>query len=109
MFEEEVRRCMGAGLVGGEGFAIDASVMEADASRYHGLPGTAAIDWTDPRFDTRTAREYLDALDPEPNPQDAEGDLHIRSLFRLDGQGQQAGAVRLWAQLSDRQQTCGDC
>ncbi len=68
MFEDVVRRCMGAGLVGGEGFAIDASVMEADASRYHGLPGTHEIDWTDPRLDTRAAREYLDALDPEPNP-----------------------------------------
>ena len=68
VFEDVVRHCMGAGLVGGEGFAIDASVMEADASRYHGLPGTDEIDWTDPRFDTRAAREYLDALDPEPNP-----------------------------------------
>ena len=27
---------MTAGLVGGEGFAVDASVMEANASRYHG-------------------------------------------------------------------------
>lgn len=36
--EEVVRRCMGVGLVGGEGFAIDASVMEADASRYKGVP-----------------------------------------------------------------------
>ena len=68
VFEDVVRHCMGAGLVGGEGFAIDASVIEADASRYHGLPGTDEIDWTDPRFDTRAAREYLDALDPEPNP-----------------------------------------
>ncbi|MDH5750419.1 MAG: transposase [Rhodospirillales bacterium] len=68
VFEEVVRRCMGAGLVGGEGFAIDASVMEADASRYKGVPGTDEIDWSEPRYDTRAAREYLDALDPEPNP-----------------------------------------
>jgi hypothetical protein len=34
-----------AGLVKGEGFAVDASVMEADASRYHGkAPGE--IDWS---------------------------------------------------------------
>src|SRR5271155_3874638 len=32
LFEEVVARCMRAGLVGGEGFAIDASVIEADAS-----------------------------------------------------------------------------
>ena len=28
---------MATGLVGGEGFAVDASVIEADASRYHGV------------------------------------------------------------------------
>src|SRR4030088_3084129 len=36
LFEAVVRACMDAGLVKGEGFAIDASVMEANASRYHG-------------------------------------------------------------------------
>jgi transposase len=68
VFESVVRRCMAAGLVGGEGFAIDASVMEADASRYKGVDGSAPIDWCDPKVDTRAVREYLDALDPTPNP-----------------------------------------
>src|SRR5436305_12377866 len=35
VFEAAVRACMDAGLVKGEGFAVDASVMEANASRYH--------------------------------------------------------------------------
>ena len=34
VFESAVQGCMSAGLVGGEGFAVDASVIEADASRY---------------------------------------------------------------------------
>jgi len=34
VFEAVVRACMDAGLVKGEGFAVDASVMEANASRY---------------------------------------------------------------------------
>ena len=67
VFEDVVRRCLAAGLVGGEGFAIDASVLEADASRYHGLPGDEEVDWSDPRLDTRAAREYLAALDPQPD------------------------------------------
>ncbi len=46
MFESIVRRCMGAGLVGGEGFAVDASVIEADASRFQRVEGDE-IDWTD--------------------------------------------------------------
>jgi transposase len=36
IFERVVATCMTAGLVKGEGFALDASVMEANASRYHG-------------------------------------------------------------------------
>jgi transposase len=44
IFESIVRACMDAGLVQGEGFAIDASVIEADASRYHGVKPEEA-DW----------------------------------------------------------------
>jgi transposase len=67
VFETVLRRCMAAGLVAGEGFAIDASVIEADASRYHGVKGDESIDWTAPERQTRAVREYLAALDPEPN------------------------------------------
>src|SRR6516225_7033646 len=60
----EVRACMDAGLVKGEGFAVDASVIEADASRYHGkAPGE--IDWSAPERQTRAVAEFLTALDDE--------------------------------------------
>lgn len=36
VFESVLRRCMSEGLVGGEGFAVDASVIKADASRARG-------------------------------------------------------------------------
>ena len=40
VFEAVVGACMDAGLVKGDGFAVDASVMEANASRYRGrAPG----------------------------------------------------------------------
>ena len=55
---------MDAGLVKGEGFAVDASVIEADASRYHGkAPGE--IDWSAPEHQTRAVAEFLTALDDE--------------------------------------------
>jgi hypothetical protein len=38
---------MDAGLVRGEGFAVDANVTDADASRYHGK-APDEIDWTAP-------------------------------------------------------------
>src|SRR5213595_1043352 len=45
VFESVLRRCMSEGLVSGEGFAVDASVIRADANRAHGVPGTQVIDW----------------------------------------------------------------
>jgi transposase len=68
IFEAVVRACMDAGLIKGEGFAVDASVMEANASRYHGVPPEEAT-WSDPQSRTRAVREYLAALDQEaPDP-----------------------------------------
>jgi len=65
LFDEVVRRCMAEGLVKGEGFAVDASIVAADASAQRGEPGEAKIDWADPVLSTRAVREYLEALDDE--------------------------------------------
>src|SRR5215216_237869 len=69
LFEAVARACMDAGLVKGEGFAVDASVMEADASRYHGK-APDEIDWSAPERQTRAVSEFLAGLDDE----DAHGD-----------------------------------
>ena len=65
LFEEVVRRCMVAGLVKGEGFAVDASLIEANASHQHSVPPGERCDWANPEIDTRAMREYLAALDDE--------------------------------------------
>jgi transposase len=62
VFEAVVRACMEAGLVQGDGFAVDASVIEADASRYHGVTPEEA-DWSAPERQTRAVAEFLGALD----------------------------------------------
>jgi transposase len=67
-FDMVVRRCMDAGLVKGEGFAVDASVVAADANRQRGVPGSECVNWADPALATRAVREYLDALDLESAP-----------------------------------------
>ena len=74
VFEDVVRACMKAGLVGGDGFAIDASVIEADASRNHRVEGklTAVPDEEDA---TRPVREYLDALDNNASAEAAKSDI----------------------------------
>lgn len=58
---------MKAGLVGGEGFAVDASVIEADASRYKRVEGSE-VDWSDRQAASRPVQEYLVALDTEASP-----------------------------------------
>src|SRR5271154_1016294 len=69
VFEAVVRACMDAGLVKGDGFAVDASVMEANASRYHGK-APDEIAWAEPERQTHAVKEYLAALqaETEPNP-----------------------------------------
>lgn len=69
IFERVVAACMAAGLVKGEGFAVDASVMEANASRYHGKAPDEMV-WAEPERQTRAVKEYLAGLEAEnePNP-----------------------------------------
>ena len=65
IFEEIVCRCMSEGLVGGEGFATDASVIKADANRQRGIPADEAKDRFCTEQATRPVKEYLRALEEE--------------------------------------------
>ena len=58
VFEQVLKRCMDEGLIGGEGFAVDASVVRADASRQKHHEDDDD-DWGD---GSRAITEYLDAL-----------------------------------------------
>ena len=60
LFEDVVRRCIEEGLVGGEGFAVDASLIKADASRQRGVTGS---DGLPPTLVSRAIDEYLAVLD----------------------------------------------
>ena len=67
VFEEVVCACMAAGLVGGEGFAVDATVIEANASRFQRVEG-AEVNWTDAQRASRPVQEYLLALESDNPP-----------------------------------------
>jgi transposase len=43
LFEMVLRRCISEGLVGGEGFAVDASLIKADANRQRGIEGEKGL------------------------------------------------------------------
>lgn len=65
VFETVLQRCIDEGLVGGEGFAIDASVIKADANRTRGVSGAEFAYADRSQQTTRAVREYLAALDDE--------------------------------------------
>jgi hypothetical protein len=63
VFERVVEACIAAGLVGGEGFAADASLIQADANKQRSIAGQ---DWRrdrDPARSSRAVKEYLATLD----------------------------------------------
>jgi transposase len=60
VFETVVRRCLKEGLVGGEGFAVDGSLIRADANRQRGVEGD---QWAVPEKSSRAVEEYLAVLD----------------------------------------------
>jgi transposase len=63
LFETTVRRCIAEGLVGGDGFATDASLIKADANRQRSAEGWQEVDWEAMAATRRSVREYLDTLD----------------------------------------------
>jgi transposase len=63
VFEHVVRACIAAGLVGREGFAVDASLIQADANKHRSIPGTEWSKDVDPEHVRRAVKEYLATLD----------------------------------------------
>src|SRR6266481_8253350 len=60
LFETVLQRCIAEGLVGGEGFAVDASLIQADASDRGRVEGAAGLP---PGSAGRAVEEYLAVLD----------------------------------------------
>jgi transposase len=70
VFESVVATCIAAGLVGGEGFSIDASLIKADVDKNRRTSGDQPIAWPRPEEASRAVREYLAALDAARNDED---------------------------------------
>ena len=63
VFEGVVAMCIAAGLVGGEAFSVDASLIKADVDKTKRVPGDQPIAWPKAQEASRAVREYLTALD----------------------------------------------
>lgn len=73
VFEGVVAQCIAAGLVGGEGFSIDASLIRADVGNKKRVPGDQPISWPRTEKTSRAVREYLAALDAADNDEETGG------------------------------------
>jgi transposase len=66
VFETTVARCMEEGLVGGQGFAVDASLITADVQKQNSSnPKGWEVRDADPQDAPRAVQEYLSTLDDE--------------------------------------------
>jgi transposase len=75
VFEAVVATCIAAGLVGGEAFSVDASLIKADVDKKKRVPGDQPIAWPKPEEASRAVREYLAALDAaRSNEKNEDGD-----------------------------------
>ena len=63
LFESVVRCCMDEGLVGGEGFAVDASLIQAHADKQRSVPGEEWDIADLPANPGQVVRDYLETLD----------------------------------------------
>jgi len=92
VFERVVQACIAAGLVGGEGFAVDASLIAADANKQRSIPGSEWNKAPDPQGASRAVKEYLATLDDAAFG--AASDVTPKFVSPSDPAAQWTGAMR---------------
>jgi transposase len=92
VFEHIVGACIAAGFVGGEGFAVDASLIQADANKHRSIPGAEWNKDIDPEQARRAVKEYLATLDDPAYG--AASDVRPKFVSPSDPAAQWTGALR---------------
>jgi transposase len=92
VFESVVARCMKEGLVGGEGFAVDASLIVADANKQRSIPGPEWQTPDDRETASRAVKEYLATLDDAAFG--AASEVRPKFISPSDPAAQWTGAMR---------------
>src|ERR1700690_1284148 len=98
VFEGVVAMCIAAGLVGGEAFSIDASLIKGDVDKKKRMPGDQPIAWPKAEEASYAVREYLAALDTARGDEDRGGNDG-------SGEGGQRGKPPKEVSLTDPQAT----
>ena len=85
-----VAACIAAGLVGGEAFSIDASLIRADVDKSKRIAGDEQVDWPASEDASRAVREYLDTLD------EAREKVRSASILHSPGFSQRRRITTAW-------------
>jgi hypothetical protein len=83
---------MAEGLVGGDGFAADASLIKADANKQRSAEGSEEVDWEAMAANRRSVKEYLDTLDDAA--WGAASEVTPKFVSRSDPAAQWTGALK---------------
>ena len=92
LFESTVERCLSEGLIGGDSFAVDASLIQADANKQRSLP---IDEWNIDKLPPdagRSTREYLETLNDAAFG--AASDKQPKFISPADPASQWTGALR---------------
>lgn len=92
VFESVVAACIKADLVGGKGFAVDASLIAADANKCGSTPGNEWSHDIDPATVERAVQDYLANLDDPA--WGAASDVVPKFVAPADPAAQWTGALR---------------
>lgn len=92
VFERVVEACITAGFVDGRGFAVDASLIVADANKQRSIPGTEWNKKRDSEAASRAVKEYLATLDDAAYG--AATDVTPKFVSPSDPAAQWTGAMR---------------
>src|SRR6187200_2781150 len=92
VFERVVNACIRAGLVGGEGFAVDSSLIVADANKQRSIPGSEWSKELAAQAASRATKEYLATLDDAAFG--AASDVEPKFVSPSDPAAQWTGALR---------------
>src|SRR5437016_1059101 len=92
VFERVVEACIAAGLVGGKGFAVAASLIQTDANKHRSIPVAKWNKDIDPEQARRAVKEYLATLDDPAYG--AASDVTPKFVSPSDPAAQWTGALR---------------
>src|SRR2546422_3443693 len=92
VFERVVNACIRAGLVGGESFAVDSSLIVADANKQRSIPGSEWSKELAAQAASRAVKEYLATLDDAAFG--AASSVTPKFVSPSDPAGQWTGAMR---------------